>query len=177
MPTTIVEQIEKTAAEVAAEQMLMKGAKMDVGSFTIQRDQQGLVVTVKSQKLEDFFKQLSNDTVAKYEDGRKYYQLPSQTIADQLRMSTEDLDIRFDKHSNEYIFESSQVSLSLLRAKGLGEGIEFKYPGVFPRPQMAKLSKALKYAMDRIYSNYIKDYTHSCDIYTIEMFRVPSVQP
>lgn len=176
MAPTIVEQIEKTVQEQAAEDVLMKGAMIDVGSYTIKRDQTGLVISVKSAKLEDFFKTLSGGSrLHEGVDGKKYYKLPAGEIANQLRMSSEDLDISFG-NPDQALFEGSQISLAFLRIQGLKDGVELKFPGVYPRPQMSKLSKAMKYAMNKIYSNYIKEFEVGCDIIAIERYRVDGVQ-
>lgn len=176
MATTLVEKIEKTVQEQAAEDVLMKGAMIDVGSYTIKRDQTGLVITVKSPKLEGFFQTLAGGSrLQETGDGKKYYKLPSGDIASQLQMSSEDLDISFHQ-LEQGLFEGSRINLGFLRAVGIKDGMELKFPGVYPRPQMAKLSKAMKYAMNKIYSNYIKEFEVGCDIIAIERYRVDGVQ-
>lgn len=176
MPTTLVETIEKTAAEEVAEKMVMKGAKMDVGSFSIKRDQAGLVVNIKSDKLETFFKNLSGGQLSADTAGRKYHKITSADVREGLMMSTEEFEIDMMTDSPN-IFSGRVVNLSCLRAVGITDGLELKFPGVYSRPMMAKLSKALKYTMSRLYTNFMKPYEHACQIQTIEYYTVEAVQP
>lgn len=168
----------KSEVELISEKTIRKGNKVDIATFAISRDQQGICIAIRSAKLEEFFLSNAKGSSAKTLpsagwDKFKYHALSSPD-SDALSFSTPEADAEFNLR-NDYLVSGNKVNLSFIRAVGLKDGIELKIPGVYSREVMGKLSKALKTAIQRIYVNFIKPYHFSCDLESHEYYHVDTL--
>jgi hypothetical protein len=154
---------------------ITKGAQIDLGTYSIERTEAGVKIKMKSPKMEAFFKALSSGrlsdpmTIHGYEN--RPYTLPSGDIAESLNMACENQSISFTDYGKPLI-QSSRINLSFLRAKGLSEGLEFNFDGVYPNESLKNLNNCIKYATKFIYINYLKPFHMTVEINTNEVHEV-----
>lgn len=167
--------VQTEVEKVKTASVIRKGGQAELGTFTVSRDQNGLSISVKSKAIEDFFKAVCQETVSKDTQGRKFYKFLDSNSQSQLEMASDGMRIHFGQPDGTLI-NYSEVNMGFLRLSGIGDGLEVKFSGVYSKPMMAKLSRAIKACISNLYINYIKSYKMSCDIQTIEYHHVDATQ-
>lgn len=121
-----------------------------------------LMVHIKCPSLEDFFASISEGRTivsnAGQEGnwlGREFYTLPDSHVN-----AFRSVGHGTIHNVGEGVWVGGEPNLSMLRAKGLREGVDFVFPGVFTEGQVARMAKGLRVAVDDIFREFMGDVTY-----------------
>lgn len=153
---------QQEAPQTQAQPAQQEPQKKEFLKMKVERCSTGVKIWLKSETLENFFK---GNGDANTWMGKQIYRLPDTIINKICGYDLTEGEVRRTSIIGGPAFtHGNAVEFNLFRVKGLSEGVEVKYSGVYTNEEIEKFVKGFLKVAKAIYTKHIKPVTYECAI-------------
>lgn len=148
--------MEKVENNIPVETVVTK-ANMELGRISIKRKGKGIELTVKSEMMEEFFKDLSGGEIATFQKepfrGLEFYR-----VSDESQLHADDNGAMILEQSNPLFIGGRVANASYFRAKGIKDGVKFLIPFVGSEEKLDEYREKVYKFIKAFYKKHMKPY-------------------
>lgn len=149
-PTPVIDPVDIARTNAIAE--TVDSGKYELGQIIATRNERGFVLKVRSEAIENFMKTACSERTSSNANWGNVYSLPESLAYKTFATFT------ISKVGGSLDAEG-KVNLSWMRCKGLKDGVEIKFDGLYTYDEVQEYAIKVKKQIAKFYSQYMKPIT------------------